>query len=398
MDNVESRRENSGAMTHDFDRVIDRRRSDSNKWRKYGPDVVPLWVADMDFPAPEPVVRALRERVEHGIFGYGMEEPELREVVAERLWKRYAWRVSPEAVVTIPGVIPGFNVAARALARPGDGMLMLLPVYPPILRCPSNVELHRHEARLVRGPDGRYTVDWESFGRAIHERTRLFLLCNPHNPVGRVFTRAELDRMAETCLSRGLVILADEIHCDITYGGEPHVPIASLGPEIEAQTVTFMAPSKTFNLPGLKASVAIIPSASLRERFEAARGDFVRAVNVLGITAMLAAYRDGQGWLDDLLRYLAANRDFLAAYVRDRLPGVGMASPEGTYLAWLDCRPAALPGGDPFAFFLDKARVALNDGAAFGPPGEGFVRLNFGCPRATLAEGLERMRQALPRV
>src|SRR5262249_48983187 len=208
-----------------------------------------------------------------------------------------------------------------------------------------------------------YAGDWASFGQAIGERTRLFLLCNPHNPVGRVFTKDELRRIAEISLSRGLTILADEIHCELVYGSGEHVPIASLGPEIEARTVTFMAPSKTFNLPGLKASVAIIPNASLRAQVETARGDFVRSVNVLGITAMLAAYRHGQAWLDELLRYLGANRDFLVAYVRDRLPGVSMAAPEGTYLGWLDCRPAAMGGGDPFAFFLDKARVALNDGA-----------------------------------
>ena len=382
-------------MAHDFDRVIDRRRTDSNKWRKYGPDVLPLWVADMDFPAPEPVVRALRERIEQGFFGYSVEEAELHEVVVDRLWKRYGWRVAQEAIVPLPGVIPGFNVAGRAFTERGDGILMQLPVYPPILRCPGNLGATRDEAFLARGPDGRYAVDWDSFERAIHPRTRMFLLCNPHNPVGRVYTRAELGRMAEICLRRGLTICADEIHCELLLGGQPHVPIASLGPEVEARTVTFMAPSKTFNLPALKAAVAIIPSRALRERFVAARGDLVRAVNVLGYTAMLAAYRDGQPWLDDLLRYLEANRDFLARHVAERLPGVAMAPPEGTYLGWLDCRQAGIPGGDPFTFFLERARVALNDGAGFGPPGQGFVRINFGCPRSTLSDALERMRHAL---
>ena len=382
-------------MATNFDQVLDRRRSDSSKWHKYGPDVLPLWVADMDFAAPEPVVRALRERVEHGVFGYRAEQPKLFEVVAERMLARHGWRVSPEAMVLLPGVISGFNVAGRALTTPGDGILEQIPVYPPILRCPSNMGATRDEAPLAQDADGRYTVDWDAFERAIQPRTRMFLLCNPHNPVGRVYTRAELSRMAEICLRRGITICADEIHCDILFSGQRHVPIASLSPEVEARTITLIAPSKTFNLPGLKASVGIIPDAALRERFVAAQADLVRGVNVLGYVAMLAAYRDGQPWLDELLRYLEGNRDFLVQYVRDRLPGVRMAAPEGTYLAWLDCRKAGIPGGDPHAFFLDKARVAFNDGAAFGRPGEGFVRLNFGCPRATLTEALERMRRAL---
>ena len=193
-------------MATNFDQVLDRRRSDSSKWHKYGPDVLPLWVADMDFAAPEPVVRALRERVEHGVFGYRAEQPNLFEVVAERMLARHGWRVSPEAMVLLPGVISGFNVAGRALTTPGDGILEQIPVYPPILRCPSNMGATRDEARLAQDADGRYTVDWDAFERAIQPRTRMFLLCNPHNPVGRVYTRAELSRMAEFCLRRGITI------------------------------------------------------------------------------------------------------------------------------------------------------------------------------------------------
>jgi cystathionine beta-lyase len=383
-------------MAHDFDRVIDRRSTNSSKWRKYSPDVLPLWVADMDFASPEPVVRALRERVEHGVYGYGFEGPEFAEVFVDRLQKRYGWKVSPEAVVLIPGVIPGFNVACRALTRPGDGLLMQLPVYPPILRAPGNHELTRDEALLGRDRDGRYAADLDAFRAAIHGRTRAFLLCNPHNPVGRVFTRDELAGMAQICLERDLAIIADEIHCDLLYQGHHHVPVASLGPEIEQRTITLMAPSKTFNLAGLKVSVAVIPNASLRERFMAARGDYVQAqVNILGYAAALAAYRDGDAWLAQLLRYLEANRDFLADYVRRHLPGITMAPPEGTYLAWLDCRSAGSAAGDPFTFFLERGKVAFNDGALFGRGGQGFVRLNFGSPRALLTEGLERMRRAL---
>ena len=384
-------------MQLDFDRVIDRRRTESNKWHKYPPDVLPLWVADMDFRSPEPVIRALRERVEHGVFGYGVEQPEFYEVFLDRLQTRYGWRVSPEAILVIPGVIPGFNLAARALTAAGDGLLLQTPVYPPIGRVPDNVGLTSDEMQLELQPDGRYAIDFERFEAAIGERTRMFLLCNPHNPVGRVFRRDELERMAEVCLRRGLLICADEVHCELTFSRQRHVPIASLDAEIAARTITLMAPSKSFNLPGLKCAVAIIPNASLREKFVAAQLDLVRAVNVLGYTAALAAYRDGQPWLDALLRYLEANRDFVVEYARSKLAGVRAAPPEATYLAWLDCREADLPDSDPYTFFLDEARVALTDGKAFGRGGAGFVRLNFACPRATLAEGLDRMRHALER-
>jgi len=381
-------------MTYDFDRRIDRRGTHSDKWQKYGPDVLPLWIADMDFQSPEPVIRALRERVEHGVFGYlAFEQPEFHELFADRLLKRYNWRVSPDAVVLIPGVIPGFNVAGRVLASPGDGLVLQTPVYPPILRAASSIGLTREEAPLARRADGRYAPDVDAFAAAIRERTRFFLLCNPHNPVGRVFSRDELTRLAEVCLRRGLAIVADEIHCELTLDGQRHTPIASLAPEISERTITLMAPSKTFNLAGLKCSVAIIPNAALREKFVAGRVDLVQTVNVLGYAAAVAAYRDGQPWLDELLRYLEANRDFVVEYVRARLPGVAVAPPEATYLAWLDCRNAGPAAPDPFTFFLEKARVALSDGALFGAGG--FVRLNFGCPRSILTEALDRMSLAL---
>ncbi len=383
-------------MTYDFDRLVDRRHTDSSKWRKYGPDVLPLWVADMDFQSPEPVIRALRERVEHGVFGYlTFEQPEFHELFADRLLKRYGWRVSPDAVVLIPGVIPGFNVAGRILSTPGDGLVLQTPVYPPILRAASSIGLTREEAPLARRTNGRYEVDIDAFTAAIRDRTRLFLLCNPHNPVGRVFTRDELTSLAQVCLRRGLAIVADEIHCELTLGSQRHTPIASLDPEIAEQTITLMAPSKTFNLAGLKCSVAVIPNAALREKFVNGRIDLVQTVNVLGYTAAFAAYRDGQPWLDELLRYLEANRDFVTEYVRTRLPGVAMYPPEATYLAWLDCRNAGEAGRDPYTFFLERARVALNDGALFGPGGAGHVRLNFGCPRSMLAKALDQMRDAL---
>jgi len=379
----------------DFDRVIDRRASDSNKWRKFPPDVLPLWVADMDFASPPAVVAALQARVAHGFFGYLTEAPELPAVVAERVTKRYGWRVSPEAVVLIPGVNVANNFAASALAAPGEGILLQTPAYPPILRAAGNLARVRVEHVLTRQATGRYVVDVDAFAAAITPRTRAFMLCNPHNPVGRVYGRPELEAMARVCLERDLFIVADEIHCDLLLDGRTHVPMASLSPEVEARTITFMAPSKTFNLPGLKCAVAIVPNAKLRERLTTTMGDLMSKPNVLGHTAAVAAYREGDEWLEALLRYLAGNRDVVADYVASKLPGVTMSPVEGTYLAWLDCRGARVAGHDPCAFFLARARVALNDGKLFGPGGDGFVRLNFGCPRSLLIEGLERMRKAL---
>ena len=385
-------------MAHDFDRLVERRGTESNKWRKYDPDVLPLWVADMDFPSPPPVVRALAERVAHGIFGYGptLEQvTELHELVAARLARLHGWRVAPETVVLLPGVIPGFNVACRMLAAPGDGLLLQLPLYPPIRRVPGNCGLTTDAADLARAPDGSYAVDWEAFEAAVGPRTRVFLLCNPHNPTGRAFRRDELERLAAVCLRRGLAIVADEIHGDLVYSGHRHTPIASLAPEVAARTITLLAPSKTWNLAGLKCGLAVIPDAALRARFHAARADLVQTPNILGYTAAVAAYRDGEAWLADLRRYLEANRDVVVDFVRRALPGVTVAAPEAMYLAWLDCRGAGVAAADPYTFFLETARVALNDGTTFGPGGEGFVRLNFACPRARLVEALERMRRAL---
>jgi cystathionine beta-lyase len=384
-------------MTYDFDRIIDRRRTDSAKWTHYADDVLPLWVADMDFISPEPVIRALREYVEQGLFGYALSAPkELREVIVERLARLYGWKVSPDALVFPAGVVVGYDQACHALLGPAGSLLIQTPVYPPFLNAAKWAGAESQEMELTRGPDGYYTVDLDRFAAGITERTRAFLLCNPHNPVGRVFTPAELTALAELCLRHDLTIISDEIHCDLIYSGYRHTPIASLAPEIEARTVTVMAPSKTYNIPGLGCAVAIIPNKELRRRYQEAHKGLAGHVNSLGFVGALAAYRDGQPWLDACLRYLEANRDFVYRYVAEKLPQLAVSPLEGTYLAWLDCRQAGLPAGvAPGKFFLEEAKVALNEGATFGKGGDGFVRLNFGCPRAILEEALERMRVAL---
>lgn len=380
-------------MSYDFDRIIERRGSDSMKWQDCGEGDLALWVADMDFAAPPAVTEALRRRIEHPIYGYGVEPPRLRELIVERLERRYGWEVEPEAIVFMHGVVPGFHFALRALLRPGQTLLIQTPVYPPILHAAEKWGLRARHNSLQQGEDGRYEVDFDDF-EAQAAQSDLFLLCNPHNPVGRVFRREELERMAEIALRHNLPIVSDEIHADFIYPGHTHIPIATLGREVERRTITLMAPSKTFNIAGLECSYAIIPDEGLRERYRAAMEGLSRGANILGFVAAQAAYESGEPWLEALLRYLEANRDFVAAYVADHLPGVRMAVPEGTFLAWLDCREAVrdeLPG----AFFQREAHLHLNEGLLFGEAGRGFVRLNFGTPRALLKEALDRMAAAL---
>ncbi|MFN2226370.1 MAG: MalY/PatB family protein [Anaerolineae bacterium] len=374
--------------------VIDRQASESVKWHRYDADVLPLWVADMDFRSPQAVIDALRERAEHGIFGYPQELPGLRPTIVERLARLWGWHVDPEALIFVPGVVTGFTQAIHATTAPGDGVLAQTPVYYPILHAPPKAGCRLDQMELTRQPDGRYEVDLDRFQAAITPRTRIFVLCNPHNPVGRVFRRDELEAMAEICLQHDMIICADEIHNELVLRGHHHLPIACLSPEVAQRTITLMAPSKTFNIAGLQFSVVIIENEELRKQFVAAGQGLVSWVNLMGQVAALAAYRDGDPWLAGIMDYLEANLDFLIEYVEAYLPGVTMARPEGTYLAWLDCRSANLPTS-PHEFFLEKARVALNEGATFGHGGEGFVRLNFACPRSTLEQALERMRAAL---
>ncbi len=387
-------------MSNNFDQLINRHDTESIKWRAYPEDVLPLWVADMDFMSPEPVRRALRDAVDHGVFGYprglhgeGPELPEYADVIVTRLRERYAWSIEPQDILYLPGIVVGLNVMGNMFRAQGGSMVVQPPVYTPILTAPDTATLTRREAPLARQSDGTYAIAWDQFTAAFQADTRAFILCNPHNPVGRVYRRDELERMAEVCLARDVVICSDEIHSDLLYRGHPHIPIASLAPEIAQRTITFIAPSKTFNMPGLQASIAIIQNAELRQRFQAARQMLVHGINLLGLVAMRAAYSEGQAWLDELLIYLEDNRNFLYEFVKNELPGLNMAKPEGTYLAWIDCRDAQLE--NPYEFFLKEAKVALSDGAIFGTEGKGFVRLNFGCPLAMLEEALIRMKQAL---
>ena len=380
-------------MKYDFDQVIERKGSNSIKWQRYGEDVIPLWVADMDFISPEPVIRALHERVDHRIFGYTTPGSELVNVIRERLNGLYGWDVRAEEIVFVPGVVTGLNLVFQLFAGPGDGVLVQPPVYSHFVTDPVIRGRSLADPPLVKNGD-TYEIDFDAFERAIDARTKIYVLSNPHNPVGRVFRKHELERLAGICLSHDILICSDEIHCDLLYPGHRHIPIAALDSETADRTITFMSPSKTFNLAGLSCSFAVIKNPRLREAWMKGSQGIIPFVNIMGLTAALAAFRDGQEWLDQCLAYLKGNRDFLADYVRGELHGVSMTRMEGTYLAWLDCRESGIPG-NPFHFFLKKARVALNNGADCGRGGEGFARLNFACPRKTLHEALLRMKHAL---
>jgi cysteine-S-conjugate beta-lyase len=391
-----------------FDEVTDRRNSESYKWREYPSDVIPLFVADMDFRSPEPVAAALRQYVDAGVFGYprGLHATdraqlhELTGLVVERMQIRYGWTISPDAVVPIPGAVSGLNIACHALsalaATEGVKRSVLIqpPVYPQIFTAPAKAGVTREDSPLLRDANGRYSVDWDSFAPAA-ERAGMFILCNPHNPTGRVFTRDELERMAEICLAAGTIICADDMHSDLLFDDHEHIPIAALDDTVARRSITLTGPSKTFNLAGLQCAFAIIPDPDLRRAYRRFRNAVVPWVNVMGVIGAEAAYRHGQPWLDEVLRYLEANRDFLFDYVHRELPGVSMWKPEATYLAWLDCRSLGLE--NPCGFFLEHARVALSDGREFGAGGPGFVRLNFACPRSLLEEALSRMKSALAR-
>ena len=381
-------------MAFDFDTLPNRRDSESTKWNRYPEDVLPMWVADMDFRSPDAIIKALKERVDHGVFGYPTISDHLKESVVAWLSKRHGWEVKTQDLVFLPGVVTGFNLAAHAVTRPGDGVLVQTPTYGPFLGVEKNVNLVQQEMELTKESDGQYSVDLDAFEEAITGRTRIFMLCNPQNPTGRVFTKEELEAMADICLQNDIIICSDEIHSDLVFTGHKHIPISSLDPEISAKTITLIAPSKTFNIAGLKGSVAIITDEELRNQFEGARQGLAGGINLLGMAAMEAAYAQSEPWLEALLTYLEANRDYAFDFIYQEIPGVNMAKPEGTYLAWLDCRETAIEG-KPDKFFQKQAKVAMNDGVWFGKGGEGFVRMNFGCPRSMLIESLNRMKDVL---
>ncbi len=380
--------------SYDFDTPIDRRHTLSIKWN-FPEDMLPMWVADTDFQAPPQVIEALQKRVAHGIFGYHHESPTLRETIVEWVARRYGWQIQPDWIVFSPDVMRGMNWAAQTIAHAGDGILLQTPVYAPFFELVQHGDFVMQDAPLVEDDQGRWHLDVAALEEAVTPQSRAYLLCNPQNPTGRVFTRTELEALADFALRHDLYILSDEIHADLIYSESRHIPIASLDPDIAQRTFTFIAPNKTFNIAGLKTGVGIVPNPQLRKQMAQSQRGLIARINLLGQIAMETAYREGEDWLEALLAYLQANRDHLLARIEEGyLPGVRMTRPEGTFLAWLDFR--ATPWADaPARHIREKAKVILNEGAWFGERGTGFARLNFGCPRVTLDEGLRRIREAI---
>ncbi len=375
---------------YDFTSPIDRHGTWSLKWDRFaGRDVIPMWVADMDYRTAPEVIANLHEGVAHGIFGYVEPGPEVIETIVARLDASYGWAPLPEWFVWMPGLVSGLNIVCRAVGEPGDDVLTGVPIYPPFLSAPVNAE-----RRCVRVPltetAGYWTFPAESLDAAVGPRSRLFLLCNPHNPVGRVYTREELTALAEVCGRRDLVVCSDEIHCGLVLDPDRrHVPFASLGEDAARRTITLMAASKTFNLPGLGTAFAIVADPELRRRIHRVMKGLIHRPIGFGVRATYAAYRDGEPWRLALVDALRTNLQTVQARIA-AMPGLRMATLEATYLAWIDCRGCGL--ANPLAAF-EAAGVGLYDGADFGAPG--FVRLNFACPPAMLDEALTRMARAL---
>ena len=386
---------------YNFDEMIERRQTNSYKWDMAETlggreDAIPLWIADMDFYAPPAVREALQERAAHGVFGYAAIPASCYEAVVEWVKHRHGWAIEPEWIVFTPGVVPAFHWVVKAYTHPGDQVIVQPPVYYPFFNAVRHNGCHIVENPLQADAAGHYTIDFEHLERQFTSRTKVLLLCSPHNPVGRVWTAAELTRLAELCLKHRVILCSDEIHHDLVFTGHRHVPTALLADDIAQATVTCMAANKTFNLAGLAVGLMIIPNRRLRQEFlHAKQNTGIETLNLFGLLATEIAYREGEAWLTELLAYLQGNRDFMADFVAARLAPLTMARPEGTYLAWLNCRGLQLDDAALHDFMLHQARLWLNDGAIFGGGGVGFQRLNFACPRARLEEALLRLERAL---
>lgn len=376
----------------DFENIIDRSGTASLKWDKYrGRDILPLWVADMDFAAPDSVLAALHSRIDHGVLGYTNPPDSLIDAVQQYARRHYQWNIAANWIVWLPGLVQGLNLACRAAGQAGDAVLTATPVYPPFLRAPALSGRELITVPLIEDQNGRWGWDFAALEAAITPSTKLLLLCHPHNPVGRAWCRDELITLLGIARKYNLIVCSDEIHCDLLLNeGLTHLPFAALDTEFAQQTITLYAPSKTWNLPGLGCAFAVIPNPTLRARFRREMAGLVPSVNVLGLIAAEAAYRDDSGWHSELIATLRINRQLLAnAFAGSRLR---LNFPEATYLAWIDAR--AIHPTQPLAVF-EAHGLGLSDGADFGFPG--WLRINFGCPSATLLQALDRLQPLLAR-
>lgn len=390
-------------MRYDFDKKIDRMNTASIKWDEvenmYGDkEILPMWVADMDFLAPAPVIEALKKRAEHGVFGYTTRSESYLESVVGWMEKRHQWTVEKDWLCHSPGVVSGLSLIVDAFTEPGDKVIVQPPVYYPF----TNVVV-KHGREVVNNPlkfeEGHYTMDFDDLKQKLDPSVKLLILCSPHNPVGRVWTKEELTKLGDICLEQGVIVVSDEIHFDLIYKDYKHVPFASLSPDFASNSVTCTAPSKTFNLASLQTSNIIIPNDGLRDIYKKELETYSLGLpNAFGVVATEAAYREGDEWLEQCIDYVKGNLDFLTHYLETNLPKIKVIPPEGTYLVWLDCRELGLHEKKLEELMLKQAKVAFDEGYIFGPGGEGFTRINLACPRSVLEEGLRRVEKAVNRL
>ncbi|CQR48217.1 Cystathionine beta-lyase PatB [Paraliobacillus sp. PM-2] len=386
-------------MSSLFEDFPNRKNTRSAKWDMvrtlYGADdVQPMWVADMDLTIAEGIKQALKNRVDHGIFGYTITDDEINEHVKQWILTQHQWETDTNWVVYSPGVIPTLHMAVLTQTNPGDKIVIQTPVYPPFFDI-----VKTHDRELVTNPliyDGQYyTIDFEDLEHSFKQGVSAFILCNPHNPVGRVWTKEELEQLAKLCLQYDVTILSDEIHADLIYPGHKHIPISSLSEEVNQQTITCLSPTKTFNIAGLQVSYVIIPNEKRRKAMNKAFRKYgMNHINTLGISAIEAAYTEGKEWLDQLIQLLERNRDLVVDTLADR-DEITAIQPEGTYLIWLDCTNMKLGQAELKKFMQEKAKVGLNDGISFGEEGNGFMRMNIASPTAYVQEGLDKIIAAL---
>jgi len=385
-------------MPYNFDVVPLRRDSDFlNKWTWYSAGILSLWLADMDFQVAPQIQNALHKQIKHGVLGYEMPNKKLYELIAMRMKKLYDWDVEPDWITYTAGVNNGFNIAARALGSKQNGYVIQTPVYNEFHDAERFTGVRKHEAQLEKNVSGNrisYEVDFEALERGV-KKSKMFLLCHPHNPVGKIFSPAELKRMSEICIANDVIIVSDEIHSELLLGDATFTPLAKMSREIEKRSITLISPSKAFNVPGLACAFAIIPDHDLRRTFRKVGNGMAVEVSTPGLVAARVAYSGkADAWLVALRRYLAANRDLIVAYVKENLPGVRLTKPDATYLMWLDFSEYKLQPS-PFEFFLKEAKVAFSNGALFGNGNGQFVRLNFGTSRKLIMDGMKRIHKAL---
>ncbi|MFC4305007.1 MalY/PatB family protein [Cohnella boryungensis] len=386
-------------MKYDFDRIIDRTGTASYKWdqseKLFGrPDIVPLWVADMDFEAPREVVEAVTRRAEQGIYGYTVRTQAYYDAITGWLSRRHHWQIKQEWITSSPGVVPALSLMVLAFTEPGDGIILQSPVYYPFY------DVIRMNGRtVVNNPlllkEGRYEMDYELLEKQAREGAKMLLLCSPHNPGGRVWTREELERVAEICNKYGVLVVADEIHQDLVFSGHKHTPYASLTEASAQNSVTCIAPSKTFNLAGLQSAIVVVPNADIRSKYNALLKTLsIHMEAYFGLTATETSYTHGDEWLDQLLVYLEGNLRALTEFAEKHLPGVKVMQPEGTYLVWMDCTAISDKPQQLKKLMFEEAGVAFSEGSVFGEQGAGYLRVNLACPRALLLEALEKFAEA----